>query len=51
MLTKLILILFIIFIGCDSYEERFFDQGYQEDSAEIEYSEIKYHKIRAKGKI
>jgi len=45
MLKRLILILFIIFIGCDSYEERFFDQGYQEDSADIEYSEIKYHKI------
>ena len=43
--TKLILILFIIFVGCDSYEERFFEQQYQEQSDEIAYSEVKYHRI------
>ena len=45
MLIKITLILFIIFIGCDSYEERFFEQDYEEDPIDIAYSEIKYHRI------
>ena len=43
--TKLILILFIIFIGCDSYEKRFFEQQYEEQPDAIAYSEVKYHRI------
>jgi len=50
MLTKLTLILFIIFIGCDSYEERFFEQNYEEDPTDIAYSEIKYHRINGSKK-
>ena len=45
MLKKYILFLFLIIIGCKSYEERFTIQDYDEDSAVIAYSEVKYHKI------
>ena len=45
MLKKITLILFIILIGCQSYEDRFFIQEYDEDSADIAYSEVKHHRI------
>ena len=45
MLKKYILFLFLIIIGCKSYEERFTIQDYDEDSAVIAYSEVKYHEI------
>ena len=45
MLKKYILFLFLIIIGCKSYEERFTIQDYDEDSAVIAYSEVKYHQI------
>ena len=32
-------------MGCDSYEERFFEQQYKEQSDQIAYSEVKYHRI------
>ena len=45
MIRKLILTFFIFLIGCKSYEERFTLQDYDEDSAVIAYSEVKYHEI------
>ena len=45
MLKKIILILLVILTGCQSYEDRFFIQEYDEDSADIAYSEVKHHRI------
>jgi len=45
MLKKITLILLIILTGCKSYEDRFFIQDYDESSADITYSETKYHDI------